>query len=112
MKNFDHVFKDMEKAFKDTEHAFKKVDSDMNRVFENMDKIFKDMDEVLAKGNIARKQEVGPWKEWYAWRPVKMKGKRVWLKKIYRRTINTYVDMDNWNRYEYGDIFDVIKDAK
>lgn len=52
---------------------------------------------------------MSPWKKWFAWRPVKIRDKRVWMKKIYRRSINTYVDQDNWTRYEYGDIFDVIK---
>jgi len=62
-------------------------------------------------GPVARKIETMPWKEWFAWRPVKIKGKRIWLKKVYRRCINTYVDMEDWTRYEYGDIFDVLKEA-
>jgi len=62
-------------------------------------------------GNIARKIEVMPWRIWFAWYPVKtVAGERVWLKKIYRRCINTYVDMDDWTRYEYGNIFDVINE--
>jgi hypothetical protein len=71
-----------------------------------MDKIVNDMN------NVARKLEVGPWKPWFAWYPVTIKGNKVWMKKVYRRTVNTYVDMDNWNRYEYGDIFDIIKETK
>ena len=58
---------------------------------------------------VARKVVMSPWKKWFAWRPVKIRDKRVWMRKIYRRSINTYVDQDNWTRYEYGDIFDVIK---
>lgn len=58
---------------------------------------------------VPRKQEVAPWKAWFAWRPVKLHGKRVWLKKIYRRCINTYVDHDDWRCYEYGTAFDVIR---
>jgi hypothetical protein len=58
---------------------------------------------------VARKVEVLPWAPWFAWRPVKIHGKRVWLKSIFRRCINTYVDQDNWTRYEYGTAFDVIK---
>lgn len=62
-------------------------------------------------GNVARKIEVMPWKIWFAWYPVKsVSGERVWLKKIYRRCINTYVDHDDWTRYEYGNIFDVINE--
>jgi len=59
---------------------------------------------------VARKIEVSPWKTWFAWRPVKtVSGQKVWLERISRRCINTYVDMDNWKRYEYGTLFDVIK---
>lgn len=53
-----------------------------------------------------------PWEPWYAWRPVKIKGKWYWLKTVYRKY--------NWARsteqpfgaeYDYGDIFDVLGDA-
>ena len=69
--------------------------------------------EVVLKdpiGNVARKIEVMPWQQWFAWRPVKIHGRRVWLKTVYRRCINTYVDYDDWSRYEYGTLFDVLKD--
>jgi len=58
---------------------------------------------------VARKIETGPWQQWFAWRPVKIKGERVWLEKICRRKINTYVDHDDWARYEYGTLFDVLR---
>lgn len=61
---------------------------------------------------VPRKTEVSPWKPWFAWRPVKIRGGKVWLRTIYRRSINTYVDYEDWTRYEYGTIFDVIKDAE
>ncbi len=61
---------------------------------------------------VARKVITGAWKSWFAWRPVKVHGKRIWLKTIYRRCINTYVDYDDWKRYEYGNVFDIIKDAE
>lgn len=61
-------------------------------------------------GTVPRKQLFHPWKPWFAWRPVKIHGERVWLKTVYRRCINTYVDYDDWERYEYGNIFDVLKD--
>lgn len=60
-------------------------------------------------GNIARKIDVSPWQEWFAWRPVKVNGKRVWLKRVFRRCVNTYVDHDDWKRYEYGTAFDAIR---
>ena len=61
-------------------------------------------------GNIWRKIEVMPWQLWFAWRPVTtVNNERIWLKKIYRRQIVSYVDMDDWAHYEYGNIFDIIK---
>jgi hypothetical protein len=60
-------------------------------------------------GNIARKIEVRPWRPWFAWRPVTTISKqRIWFQPIYRRCVNTYVDYDNWSRYEYADLIDVI----
>ena len=57
-----------------------------------------------------RKIEVMPWTEWFAWRPVKtISGERIWGKKIFRRQVVCYVDMDDWTHYEYGDIFDILK---
>lgn len=59
--------------------------------------------------SVARKITVAPWVRWWAWRPVRVHGRRVWAQYVYRRCINTYVDMDDWSRYEYGDFLDVIK---
>jgi len=59
---------------------------------------------------IARKITYSSWQKWFAWYPVKIHNKRVWLKTIYRRKINTYVDMEDWARYEYGTVFDVLTD--
>jgi hypothetical protein len=58
---------------------------------------------------VPRKTEVSPWVKWFAWYPVKVNGRRTWLKTVYRRCINTYVDYEDWKRYEYGNIFDVIR---
>lgn len=52
------------------------------------------------------------WERWFAWRPVKVHNKWKWLRTVYRKEIpKTYVDHDDWTRYEYGTIFDAIKDA-
>jgi hypothetical protein len=59
---------------------------------------------------VAREIVKSPWEKWLAWYPVKVHNERVWLKTVYRRKINTYVDMDDWARYEYGTIFDVLTD--
>jgi hypothetical protein len=61
-------------------------------------------------GNVYRKIEVMPWHIWFAWRPVAtVSGERIWLKKIYRRQVVWYADMNKWFHYEYGNIFDIIK---
>ena len=48
------------------------------------------------------------WEKWFAWYPVKVHNNRVWLKTVYRRSIISYVDMDDWKRYKYGTRLDVI----
>ena len=62
----------------------------------------------MGTATVARKIEKGAWQKWFAWRPVKIHGRRIWLKTVYRRCINTYVDFDDWSRYEYGNLFDII----
>lgn len=57
---------------------------------------------------VYRKVVTLSWEQWFAWYPVKIHSKRVWLKTVYRRSILSYVDMDDWQRYEYGTIFDVM----
>jgi predicted chitinase len=57
---------------------------------------------------VYRKVITLPWEKWFAWYPVKVHNKRVWLKTVYRRSIHSYADLDDWQRYEYGTIFDVI----
>lgn len=49
------------------------------------------------------------WEEWYAWHPVTdVHGNRHWRTRIYRAVANTYVDHDEYTKYYYGTIFDVI----
>ena len=60
-------------------------------------------------GFVPRKVVTTPWHLWFAWRPVKLNNRWVWLTRVYRKCINTYVDHDDWKRYEYGTILDVIK---
>jgi len=43
-----------------------------------------------------------PWKEWYAWYPVKdIYGKWHWREPMFRKVGNTYVDHDDWTWYYY-----------
>jgi hypothetical protein len=53
-----------------------------------------------------------PWEKWFAWRPVKVHGRYVWLKTIYRRTTVCYIDIEDFKAVEYGTLFDVLKDSK
>ena len=51
------------------------------------------------------------WRVWFAWRPVKVNGVWVWGKIVYRKPISKpYVTMDDWTRYEYGTILDVLRE--
>jgi hypothetical protein len=62
--------------------------------------------------NIARRITKGNWKPYFAWRPVEVNGKRVWFKKVFRRKIEVCYDInEEFYHYEYGNIFDVIKDS-
>jgi hypothetical protein len=65
---------------------------------------------AYLKPGVLRKTITGPWKKWFAWHPVKVHGKRAWMKTVYRRKINMYVDTEGWSRYEYGTVFDVLTD--
>lgn len=54
-----------------------------------------------------------PWVKWFAWYPVKINNNIEWFKYVYRQEIpKTYVTYDDWTRYNYGTIFDVLKDEK
>lgn len=59
---------------------------------------------------VYRKVITLPWEKWFAWYPVKVQGKRTWLRTVYRRSVHSYVDMDDWTKYEYGTIFDILKE--
>ena len=66
------------------------------------------MDERVPRYGYPRKIAKDPWEKWFAWYPVKVHGKRTWLNIVYRRSVRIYVDMDDWEQYEYGTLFDVI----
>lgn len=61
----------------------------------------------------------GPWEKYFAWKPVKIHNKRVWLKTVYRRKAAIIMRPDgikipskfNGDYWEYGDLFDVLKNA-
>lgn len=50
------------------------------------------------------------WTKWFAWYPVTVNGKRVWLQSVYRRWCYTLMFGEQFREeYEYGDLFDVLK---
>jgi hypothetical protein len=52
------------------------------------------------------------WEDWYAWYPVTtISGQRVWMKPISRRVIMKYGDPRLVVEYEYGTVFDILKEA-
>jgi hypothetical protein len=60
-------------------------------------------------GAVYRKVIRFPWEKWFAWRPVKIHGRYIWFRTVYRRTVISYIDIDEWSRVDYGTLFDVIK---
>lgn len=94
-QQYDQVFKDMDKVFKEMDKIFKTIDKRMDEQFA----------EVLTEATPE------PWEKWFAWHPVTIKGKRRWMKNVYRRTKLKYGDMRLYHEWEYGDMFDVLKEA-
>ena len=59
------------------------------------------------------KRSVSSWNRWFAWRPVHVRGQWQWLQYVYRYPIlKTYETINLPTRYEYGDIFDVLRDEQ
>ena len=51
----------------------------------------------------------GDWKPWFAWYPIIYEGKTVWLEKIYRRQSNGWVSTVYVPKYQYTDLFGMMK---
>ena len=50
------------------------------------------------------------WYKWFAWHPVNVKGKKVWLQYVYRTKKLRALGIQNVRQvWVYGDIFDVLK---
>lgn len=60
-----------------------------------------------------REQKKVSWEKWFAWKPIRdIHGKRHWMTKVYRRKFSGPAPWHSEPRYEYGTIFDVLKDAE
>ncbi len=94
-QEFDSLFKDVDKIFKQVDEVFKQMDKRMEDAFDsNMEEIHR------------------PWQQWFAWRPVRVNGKLKWMQKVFRRELpKDYSNYDDWTRYEYGTVFDAIRDS-
>ena len=101
-------YRELEEAFKAMDRSFKKVDQDVNHAFKNMEAVFSRIAETL---NQSSPPDHYPWEKWFAWHPVKIKGKTRWLKSVYRRHKMKYGDPRMQVEWEYGDMFDVLKEA-
>lgn len=52
------------------------------------------------------------WEEWYAWHPVTdIHGQRHWRTMVYRTVANTYADCEDYTKYHYGNLFDVLESS-
>lgn len=54
--------------------------------------------------------KVLPWRKVFLWVPTNVKGKSRWLTHVYVRETVYREDMDFHSTYEYGNLFDVLKD--
>lgn len=71
------------------------------------------IDQVLAVNVANVMEKPDPWEKWFAWKPVvDIHGERWWMKTVYRRLGKaTYANVITGPYYEYGTIFDVLKDT-
>ena len=61
----------------------------------------------ISNGRPFFSDDILRWQAWYAWHPVRIKGKWHWLKQVYRRRKGAmFKRYDSWI---YGDDFDVLK---
>ena len=69
-------------------------------------------DAGVSAGPVSRPPK-GAWEQWFAWHPVKIKGRIVWCKTIYRRRVRRYGgDTEQWSIWEYSTLFDILQDTK
>lgn len=64
---------------------------------------------MYSDGGVYRKRIYGDWEPWFAWHPVKIHDRRVWMRTVYRRSVQSFVDTEEWQSYQYGTIFDIVK---
>jgi len=64
---------------------------------------------VTTDAGVTWRGPEGPWQPKFAWKPKHIDGRWYWLTTVYRRERNKYVmPFQGW---EYGTIFDYLRDA-
>ena len=82
------------------------LDKDLQVTVQEIQRLAKEIN-AMAKGIASEK--IGPWRRWFAWRPVEtITGNRVWGKRCYRRT--RYTIFKRYAGTEYATDFDLLKD--
>lgn len=100
-KDFDKIAKQMDAVF---DHA--------DQTFKAMDKTFKTIEQYADEVMGRAAESAASWEKWFAWHPVKVNGKRVWMKTVYRKySWVKSTEQPFGTGYDYGTIFDVLKNA-
>ena len=68
-------------------------------------------DSGVSQGPVSRPPK-GSWEKWFAWHPVRVNGKRKWMTTVWRRVGIYREDMNIYEGYEYGNMFDAMKDKQ
>lgn len=78
--------------------------------------VFLTDDQIHALNNGSRICALGDWKPWFAWRPVRVRGRWVFFEKIFRRRRNYFISRPSWegiaqnNILEHDFQFDYLMD--
>ena len=98
---------------KQQQQAMNDIFKEADKLFKQMDQVFKQVDKTMEEAFVAAGPEPRkPWEQWFAWRPVRVNGKLKWMQKVFRREIpKDYTNYDDWTYYEYGTVFDAIRDS-
>ena len=82
------------------------IDQDMQVTVKEIQRLANEINQ-MAKG--IADEKVGPWKRWFAWRPVTtIGGDRIWGKRCYCRI--RYTIFKRYAGREYATDFDVLKE--
>lgn len=58
----------------------------------------------------SRLSVISSWSKWFAWYPVTINNKRVWLQTVYRRHLSRHTPVGSSHWTEYKTLFDILVD--